>query len=130
MIFKDFQKFGEPGGMGGPGRASDKLTVGESVGDGEGDEGGSGEFYFWSAGRIGVDALAGDDSGSGEDLRAVAESGDGLVALSEVADDFEDSRIEAKVFGGATARDDKGIVAGRVDVCERGIEGKVVAAFF
>src|ERR1700761_1263251 len=61
---------------------------------------------------------------------AVAESGDGLACLVEVADDLEDARVEAKVLGRPAARDDEAVVASFVDVVEGGVEREVVAALF
>ncbi len=93
--------------MGGPGGAGDEVAVGDGVGDVEGDEDGAGEFDLGGAGGVGVDALARDDAGGGQKLRAVAESGDGLVGFGEVADDLEDARVEAQVLGRAAAGDDE-----------------------
>src|ERR1700723_3063127 len=116
--------------MGRPGGTGDEVAVGDGVGNFERDEGAAGEFDFGCAGGIGVDALAGDDTGGGEDLRAVAEGGDGLVGFGEVTDDVEDFGIEAEILGRATAGDDEAVVVLVVDIGKGGVEDEVVATFF
>src|SRR6266404_1845559 len=55
---------------------------------------------------------------------------DGFVRLGEVANDFDDARVEANVFGSAAAGEDEGVVVFGRDVIERGVESEIVAALF
>jgi hypothetical protein len=57
----------------------------------------------------------------------VAQLGDGLVGVHEVADDPLDVGVVADVLGGAATGDDQGDVVGWVDVGERDIGGPGVA---
>ncbi len=44
MILKDFEEFGEPGRMSGPGGTGDEFAISDGIGDVERDEGGTGEL--------------------------------------------------------------------------------------
>ena len=107
MSFEHFEELGEPCRMSGPGGAGDELAIGEGAGHLDGDVGAAGELDLGGAGWIGIDSLAGDDVRGGQQLRAVAERGDGFVGLVEVANDGEDFGVEAEVFRGASAGDDE-----------------------
>src|ERR1700750_939656 len=95
--------------------ASDELAICDGTGYLDRDEGATGEVAFGAAGGTGVELLALEASGGGENLRAVAECGDGLVGLGEVADDLEDFGVEAQILGRASAGDDEGVVILRLD---------------
>ena len=130
VLREDFVELCEPGGVCGPGGAGDEVAVGDGLGHLERDEGAAGEFDLGGACGVGVEALAGDDTGGSEDLRTVAERCDGFVGLGEVADDVEDFGVEAEVLGSAAAWDDETVVVLRLDVGEGGVEDEVVASLF
>src|SRR5438094_652723 len=96
MLLQDFEELRQPCGMRGPGRAGDEVAIGGGAGDVERDEDAAGELDLRLAGRIRIELLTLDDSGGGENLRAVAESGDGLIGLGEVADDLKDLGVQAQ----------------------------------
>src|SRR5579863_5055325 len=116
--------------MGWPGGAGDQVAVGDGVGHFYWGVGGAGVFDFWSAGGIGAEAFAFDDAGGGENLRAVAERGDGFIVFGEMADEFEDFGIEAQIFGGAATGDYQRVVGFGMDFGEGGVEREIVAALF
>ena len=95
------EELADPGWVGGPGGGGDEVGVGVGVVEGGvgGDEFAAGELDLGFAGRIGADAAAFDDAGGGEELRAVADGGDGLFGRGEVLDDGEDAGRQAEVFG-------------------------------
>ena len=95
------QELPHPGRVGGPGGGGDEVAVGVGVVEGGvgGDEFAAGELDLGFAGGIGADAAAFDDAGGGEELRAVADGGDGLFGCGEVLDDGEDAGRQAEVFG-------------------------------
>ena len=94
MALEDRLEFGKPGGMGRPRWAGDEVAVGDGVGDFDGGIGAAGVFYFRGAGGIGAKALAFYDARGSENLRAMAERGDGLIGFGEMADEFEDFGFE------------------------------------
>ena len=58
----------------------------------------------------------------------MADGGDGFVGFCEMVDDFDDSGVEAKVFGRSASGDHEGVVVFRFDVIEGGVESEIVAA--
>ena len=65
-----------------------------------------------------------------QQLRTVAERGNGLVGLGKVADDVENFGVEAQILGRAAAGNDEAVVARGIDLVECGVEREVVAALF
>jgi hypothetical protein len=128
--FENIEKLSEPGRVSRPCRAGDKLAVGDSFGDFKWDEGTSSQFYLRCAGGICVDALACKDTGSGEELRAMAESRDGFSRAVEVTNDVENTRVEAEIFGSAAAGYDKGVIVFGLDFVKGGVKNEVVAWLF
>ena len=116
--------------MRGPGGAGDEIPVDYGIGEIEFNEGATGELDFGRAGGVGVELAAFQDAGGSEKLWAVAKGCDGLAGFVEVADDVEDFFVEAEIFGGAAAWDDKAEIVCGVDLIEGGVEREVVAAFF
>jgi hypothetical protein len=100
VSFKDLKKFCEPGGVSGPGRASDEIAVDDGAGEVDGHESSAGEFDLRRAGGVCVQLSALQDPGSGQQLRTVAEGGDGFCGAVKMADDIEDFGVEAEVFRG------------------------------
>ena len=84
MLLEDLEEFGEPCGMSGPCRASDELAVCNGAGYFEWDEGAASELDVGLAGRIGIEPLALDDSGGGENLRE--KPGIAALVFRELAD--------------------------------------------
>src|SRR6267143_6538216 len=116
--------------MRGPGWGGDEVAVNDGFGHGEIDVGASGLGDVGADRRIGAAFFASNNIGGGEDLSCVADGGDWSVRLGEVANDFDDSRVEANVFGSAATGEDEGVVVFGVDLVERGVESEIVAALF
>src|SRR5256885_6628432 len=53
-----------------------------------------------------------------------------LIGLREVADDFDDTWIEANVFRRPATGDDESVVLFGLDLVESSVEHKIVATFF
>jgi hypothetical protein len=112
----------------GPSWASDEVTVHEGVGHGQTYVGAASESNVWTGGRVCAALLSLEDVGDRQNLRGVADRGEWLVGFREMMDDFDDSGVEAKVFGRAAARDDEGVIVFRLDVVKGGVESEIVAA--
>src|SRR4029077_10404082 len=92
------EKLGEPGGERGPSRAGNKVAVNDGIGHREIDVRSSSKSNVGAGGGVGAALLPLQDPSGGENLRGVAEGGDGLVGFCEVANDFDDARIEPNVL--------------------------------
>ena len=57
----------------------------------------------------------------------MADRGDGLAAVREMAHDFQHARVEPQVLRRAPAGDDQRVVVLLADLIERGVEREVVA---
>ncbi len=75
------EEFGEPGVERGPGRTGDEVAVYDCIGHGEIDVRASSESNIRAGGRIGAALLSFKDSSGGENLRGVADGGEGLIGL-------------------------------------------------
>ncbi len=80
--------------------------------------------------RIGRAAAPVEYVGRGEGLGRVANGGHRLALLEEVLHRLHHAVVEAQVLRRPAARQAERVVVGRVDVRERGVEGKVVARLF
>ncbi|SCU77220.1 conserved hypothetical protein [Cupriavidus necator] len=120
----------QPGRMRGPGRGSDEVAVGMGLVNGNIGIGAAGQLYLGRAGRVGGAGLAFEHACRGQQLGAVADRGDRLVRLGEVAHDLQHARVQAQVFRGAAAGDDQCVVTGGGDLGKGRVEGEVVAALF
>jgi len=116
--------------MRGPGWGADEIAVNDGFGHGEIDVGATGLGDIGANGGIGAAFFASNDVCSSKDLSGVADGSDGFVRLGEVANDFDDARVEANVFGSAAAGEDEGVVVFGLDLIERGVENEIVAALF
>jgi len=81
LCAEDHEEFGEPGVERGPGRAGDEVAVSDGIGHGEIDVRASSESDVRAGGRIGAALLSFQDSSGGENLRGVADGGEGLIGL-------------------------------------------------
>src|SRR6266478_2107409 len=75
------KKLGEPGGMRGPGRSGREVAVGDGVRHREIDVRAAGLSHLRTDGGIRAALFALDDVRRGQNLRAVAEGGDGFIRL-------------------------------------------------
>src|SRR5882724_2720934 len=116
--------------MRGPGCRGDEIAVGDGFGHGEIDVGTAGLCDVWADGRIGAALLPFQDTSRGEDLRGVTDRRDGFVGLGKVVNDFDDTRIEANIFGCAATGEDESVVLFGLDLVERGVESEIVTALF
>jgi hypothetical protein len=91
LCAEDDEEFGEPCRMRGPGGGGDEVAVGDGLGHGETDVGAAGERNVRGGGRIGAALFPLEDTGGGEDLRGVADGGDGFVGFREMVNDFDDA---------------------------------------
>ena len=78
---EDSEEFSEPGRMSRPGRPGDEIAVGDRVGHGEIDVRAAGLSHLRTDSGIGAALFPLDDIGRGEDLRAMAEGGNGFIRL-------------------------------------------------
>src|SRR6267142_330094 len=85
--------------MRGPGWGGDEVAVNDGFGHGEIYVGATGLGDVGADGGIGAALFASNNLCSGEDLSGVTDGSDGFVRLGEVANDFDDARVEANVFG-------------------------------
>ena len=77
------------------------------------DIGPAGDFDLGSAGRIGAHAFARDHASGGQQLRGMADGGDGFLLAREMADGIEHLRIQPQVFGRAAAGEHQGVIVFR-----------------
>ncbi len=115
---------------GGPCGAGDEVAVNDGFGHGAADVFAAGESYVRTGGGVGAAFLPFQNSRSGENLRSMADGGDGFIGLCEMVDDFDDSRVEAEIFGRAASGDHESVVVFRFDSFEAGVESEIVAALF
>jgi len=115
---------------GGPGGTGDEVAVDDGFGHGAANVFAASESDVGAGGGVGAAFFPFQDSGSGEDLRGVADGGDGFIGFCEMVDDFDDSGVEAEIFGGAASGNHQGVVVFGFDAIEFGVEREIVAAFF
>ena len=116
--------------MRGPGGGRDELAIGDGVRDGDVGIRAARQFDFRRAGGIGGNALATDDIGGGQQLRAVAHGGDRLARIGKMAHGGDDFLVQAQVFGRAAAGDHHRVIVGRIDLVEAGVQGEQMARLF
>src|SRR5882724_5064207 len=116
--------------MRGPGWRGDEIAVGNGFGHGEIDVGTACLCDVGTDGRIGAALLPFQDACCGKDLRGVADGGNRLIGLGKVVNDFDDTRIEANIFGCAATGEDESVVLFGLDLVERGVESEIVTALF
>src|ERR1035441_3642543 len=116
--------------MRGPGRPCDQLSIYDCVEKVHLDKGSASHFNLGRASRVGIEFAALQDARGGQQLRTVAERGDGLVGVVEVANNFKHAGVEAQILWCASAGNNQGVVAGGVDFVKGGVEHKVVATLF
>src|SRR5882672_10443230 len=127
---KDRKKFGDPGRMRGPGRRSDEVAVGDGFGHGKIGVRAAGLCDVGANGGIGTALLPFQYAGGSENLSGVTDRGDGFIGLGKMANEFDDTRIEANVFGCAAAGENQGVVVFGFDLVESGVESEIVTALF
>src|SRR5580765_5380261 len=98
MSAEDAEKFGKPGMERGPGRAGDEIAIDECVGHRQIDVGAASDCHVRAGGRISAALLSFEDACGSQNLRSVTDGREGFVGFREMMDDFNDSRVEAKVF--------------------------------
>src|ERR1700724_2675374 len=116
--------------MRGPGWPGDEVAVYYGVCHLYGCVGAARVFYFGGAGGIAAETLAFDDVRGGENLSAVTERGDRLIGFGKVADDFEDFRFRAQIFGSAASGDYERIIIFGMHVGEVGVQREIVTRLF
>src|SRR6267142_3269677 len=116
--------------MRGPGWRGDEIAVGDGFGHGEIDVGTAGLCAVGTDGRLDAALLPFPDACCGKDLRGVADGGNRLIGLGKVVNDFDDTRIEANIFGCAATGEDESVVLFGLDLVERGVESEIVTALF
>jgi len=131
-LLQQFQKLAHPGRVGGPCGGSDEVAV-----DADAVEartrwipGCAGSFEFGPQAGIGLAAAVADEVGGGEDLRAVASSGDRFVGVGKVPDYGEHALVELEVLGCAATGQDQRIILFWFDVVPVDADRKIVAPFF
>src|SRR6267142_2854385 len=127
---EDRKKFREPGRMRGPGRRSDEVAVGDGIGHGEIDVDAAGLGDVGADGGIGAALFPLKHASGGEDLRGMTDGGNRLAPFGKVANDFDDTRIEANVFRRPSTWKDEGVILFSLDLVESGVESKIVSALF
>src|SRR5262249_3921454 len=125
-----FQKCRQPRRMSGPGRARDEIAIHISLLHRYVHILAAGRSYVGGAGGITVQTLALYDTCRGQDLCAVAESGDWFVGLGEVLHDFEHPWVQADVLWCTASRDQQRVIVLRLNSVEVGIEREIVSALF
>src|SRR5260370_24831519 len=108
--------------MGGPSWTGDQVAVHYGVGHFYCGVGAARVFYFRGAGWITAEALAFDHVRGGENLRAVAQRGDGFIGFGEVAYDFEKSGFRAQIFWITAYGDYQGVVIFGMHLGEGGVQ--------
>src|SRR5207302_8680860 len=127
---QEAQQLGKPRVERRPSRTRDKVTVDKGIGHREIDVRAASDSNVRSGGRIGAALLPLQDSCRGQNLRCMANGGDRLIGLREVADDYDDTWIEANVFRRPATGDDESVVLFGLDLVESSVERKIVATFF
>jgi len=115
---------------GGPGGTGDEVAVDDGFGHRAANVFAAGESYVGAGGGVGAAFFSFEDSGGGENLRSVADGGDGFIGLREMVDDFDDSGVDAEIFGRAASGNHESVVVFRFDAIEFGVEREIVAALF
>src|ERR1017187_3245584 len=130
MLSEESKKLLQPCHVRGPRRAGNVVAVGKGTFERQADEGATGERHLRSARRGRADLAALEHAGGSENLRGVADGGDGLARRVEVPDDCQDLVVQPQVLRRATAGKHQRVVIGGLDLREGGVEGEVVAALF
>src|SRR5712692_6759280 len=125
---EDLKKFREPGRMRGPGRSGNEVALGDGFGHGKVDVRAAGLRDVGANGGIRTAPLPFQYAGGSQNLRRVTDRGDGFVGLGKVADDLNDTRIEANVFRSAPARENERVILFRLDLVKCGVQREIVAA--
>src|SRR5579863_6766405 len=101
MRFQYIEKSREPGWMGRPGGAGNQISVRYRTEKVHRNEGSTSQFHLRCAGGIGVQLAAFEYAGRRKELGAVAERGDGLAGLIEVANDVENLGVKPEILRSA-----------------------------
>src|ERR1039458_1576531 len=94
MLSEESKKLPQPCHVRGPRRAGDVVAVGKGIFERQADEGAAGERHLRSARRVRADLAALEHAGGSENLRGVADGGDGLARRIEVPDDGQDLVVQ------------------------------------
>ena len=125
---EELHELAAAGGIAGPGGRGHEVAIDDGLVCRNLLVGAAGKIDIGTHGGIGRGGVALEHAGGGEDLRAVADRGDGLAVGEELAHDLEHARIEADVLRSAPAGDvEAGVVLG-IDSIEISREGEVVPA--
>jgi hypothetical protein len=89
--------------MGGPGWSGNQIAIDHRFGHGDVGKSPARAGDFRGDGGIAAAVFAFENARGREDLRTMANRCDGLLAIGEMAHDFEHSWIQTNVFGGAAA---------------------------
>src|ERR1035437_6119861 len=130
MLSEESKKLLQPCHVRGPRRAGDVVAVGKGIFERQADEGAAGERHLRSARRVRADLAALEHAGGSENLRCVADGGDGLARRIEVPDDGQDLLVQSQVLRRAPAGVDQRVVIIGLDLREGRVEREVVAALF
>src|SRR5713226_2454856 len=125
---EDHEEFGEPRGVCGPGWRGDEIAVGDGFGHGEIDVGAPGLGDVGADGGISAALFSLENVSGGEDLRCMADGGDGFVGFREVVNDFDDARDKTNIFGSAAAGQDESVVVFELDLVKGGVQREIMAA--
>src|ERR1017187_2079041 len=125
MLSEESKKLLQPCHVRGPRRAGDVVAVGKGLFERQADEGAAGECHLRSARWVCIDPAALEHAGGSENLRGVADGGDGLARRVEVPDDGQDLVVQPQVLRRAPAGNDQRVVISGLDVREGGVEREV-----
>ena len=113
-----------------PGRRRYQVTIRDRIGDRDIGIGAAGKLDFRPAGGIGRAGAALQDTCGSEQLRAMADGGNGFSGIEEVPDRFDNVCIEAQIFRRTAAGDDEGVVIFGAHAIESGVQCEIMTAFF
>ena len=86
--------------------------------------------HFGADRRVAGTSTVLQDTGCSQDLRSVADSGDGFFGLCKVPNHREDLCIESKIFRGSASRYHESIELVRIESCKICIDREAMSGFF
>ena len=116
--------------MRGPSWRGDQVPAGVGLIHGQGFILAAGSGNLGAHCRVTTARFPPEDPGRGQDLGGMADGSNGLVRVREVAHDFEDTRVEPKVFRRSASGKYERVVLIRLGLVEVRIQREVVTSLF
>ncbi|MNC34912.1 hypothetical protein D3C75_833700 [compost metagenome] len=87
------------------------------------------QLHFWRAGRVGATGSAFQHAGGGQQLRTMANGGNGLACGVKGLHQLDDLRVQAQILWRSAAGDQQGVVVCFSGCRKIGVQGETMTRF-